>query len=106
MVFHHQVQQVGRLLLQAGVNLLTCEGLVDIADAAPERVVFLHAENGALAAEPHAIDHCAALLVRQHVHGLAALRGAQALVIVVVEQVERGSKRLHDLGDVAQLARP
>lgn len=64
-----------------GVEFFAAEAVINVAEAAFERIVFFVAEHGALRAVAHGVDEAAAFLVGQHRRGVADARLGKALVV-------------------------
>lgn len=99
-VLGDEVEEVGRFFLDGGVELFAAEALINVAEAAFEGVVFFVAEHGALRAVAHGVDETAAFLVGQHRRRVAEARLGEALVVVIIQQIQRAAVLLHDIENV------
>lgn len=100
-ILHDEVQEVCGFLLRRWVGLLTCETRVDVADGGTERVILLYAKQAGLVAKAHARNHLAALIVVKDVGTSRTLWTTECLVVVVVQQVERGRVAADDVERLA-----
>lgn len=86
MVFNHEVQQVGCLLFNAGVQFLAAKGLVDGGQGALEPVILLQSEQAAEL--PFHGRHNADRLriLKQVVGGLCGGTDGEGAVVVTVQR--------------------
>ena len=88
-VFHHEVEQVCRALLNARAQVLTGEGLLHRAENAAERVVALNAEHHVFRElSANFVDDGACVLVVKLDRGLGAVWCRESAVVVLVEKLE------------------
>lgn len=98
-VLGDEVKEVRRFFLDGGVDVFAAETLINVAEAAFEGVVFFIAEDRALRAVAHGVDEAAAFLVGQHIGCVAEARLGEALVVVIIQQVQCAAVLLHDIED-------
>lgn len=96
-VLHHKIQKHCGFLLNRRIEFLATEGLINLSDAALERVVLLVSKPLAAA---ELLLQCVDSLHRIVVSGterlvLGSLRDRERLIVVLVERVER----IHIVGD-------
>ena len=105
MVLGDEVKQHGSFLFYTGIEFLTSEGLIDLSDAALERVVFLIAkQDGASEFLAQAIDGLHRILVGS-MEGLllGSLIDSKSLVIIVVKSVKSVGVIRHHLEEGIRL---
>ena len=95
MILSHEVEQVSSFFLRGWVHVLSGKALVDITQTPLKGIILFIAEYTTLIPIPHGIYEIPAFLVGQYIGMGIPLRLLQALVVVIIQQIQRAGVLLH-----------
>jgi len=96
MILGDEIEKIRCFFLKTRIDFFPRKSLINITDAAFERIIFFQAEKIRCCSKAHAVNHLSALFVSQTVCGGIPLWTLQRLMIIRIQKIQRRTVSFHN----------